>query len=217
MSRLCAKPTCSDPAVRWFDILAAERRVVERSEQTPSSIPLCDSHAGRFSAPVGWTIESDSGIDTDLGSSIPPAPVPEPAGDMPSRLATALSADPERPRRRKHDRDAPWFLAGAPNGESSAPVAPLLPTTDDLDVADVVPTAGSLLHRAFHGPDRDSDNARAKTAERDSVSARSGDDDIQVADVGDLTKRRAKQAASDGYDIELPFPPFEPARHVAVS
>ncbi len=216
MSRLCAKPTCSDPAVRWFDILAAERRVVERSEPTPSTIPLCDPHAARFSAPIGWTVDTEQHIE--VSPSAPQAPVPESGIDTPSRLSTALTASElDRPRRRKHDRDAPWFLAGSSDVADPAPVAPLLPTADDDDSDESIPTAGSLLHRAFHGPDRDADIARAKTADRDSAVSAVGEDDVQVAEVGDLTTRRAKQTEPGGYDIELPFPPFEPARHVAVS
>ena len=215
MSRLCAKPTCSDPAVRWFDILAAERRVVERSGPTPSTIPLCDPHAARFSAPVGWTIDTD--IHSAPSPSTLPAPIPESGADSPSRVTTALTGSgSDSSRRRKHDRDAPWFLAGSSSSESPASVAPLLPA-DDVHTDDAIPTAGSLLHRAFHGPDRDADIARAKSADRDSAVSAVGEDDVQVAEVGDLTTRRAKQTEPDGYDIELPFPPFEPARHVAVS
>lgn len=243
MSRLCAKPTCSDPAVRWFDILAAERRVVERTQTTPSAIPLCDLHAAKFSAPAGWTIDSDLRTDWNHGAdqndsadqtnisqppSVAAAPVPESGRDSGSRLASALKeAVEDRPRRRKHDRDAPWFLAGsaADPSASEAPAAvpaPLLPAGADVEDTtsnEMVPSAGSLLHRAFHGPDRDTDVARAKSADRDSTSA--GSDVVEssspVANIGDLTTRRAKQTESEGYDIELPFPPFEPARHVAVS
>jgi|GEM_PF-876905 len=232
MSRLCAKPICSNPAVRWFDILVAQRRVVECDEVAPSAIPLCGAHADRFSAPAGWTIDSSPSTSQSPSANRPPvvaqAPIPESGREAGSRLASALKESTEdRPRRRKHDRDAPWFLAGSPSGPApldgaAAFVAPLLPASADVDDANsnqVVPSAGSLLHRAFHGPDRDNDVARIKNADRDLVVADSDDIDsiTQVADIGDLTNRREKQTESEGYDIELPFPPFEPARRVAVS
>ena len=214
MSRLCAKPICSDLAVRWFDILAVDRRVVERSRATGSAIPLCVTHAERFSVPEGWTIGSDG--EAEESRAVPQAPTPEVSRDKSDRLVSALvDSTDEKPRRRKHDRDAPWFLSGSTDHASIGSSAPLLPAATEADIAEEhVPSAGSLLHRAFHGPDRDCDLARAKDADRESAAV---DSDSEVADVGDLATRRAKQNESEGYDIELPFPPFESAQHVAVS
>lgn len=206
MSRLCVKPTCSDLAVRWFDIVPAQCRVIERAEASASSLSLCVHHAARFSAPDGWVVDGLVPESPVVESPVSEAPVPD--------------SSPSPSRRRKHDRDAPWFLAGsAPSATAFSvapiqPVAPLLPALDDdsEDAARVhAPSAGSLLHRAFHGPDREIDVARAKTAERDSSPT-------DVADVEDLSTRRAERNEPDaGCDIELPFPPFEPTRHIAVS
>lgn len=192
MSRLCAKPTCSAVAVQWFDVAAAEQRVISRSRATPSTIALCESHAARFSAPRGWTIEAEDSGDAAVEASEPGTNEPRAvavdaltAGESPSRLEAALVRDrTPRRRARKHDRDRPWFLAlSDTSGATSVEPAP--------DVQDE-PSVGSLLHRAFHGPDRDVDAERAGAAERDTASA-------------------------PRMDIELPFPPFDTEHHAAVS
>ena len=195
MSQLCAKPTCSEAATRWFDIFASQRLVIERGEHTPSSISLCSQHGDRFSVPLGWRVEQEL-------------------------------REPESPRQRQHDRNAPWFLAGSRNAERSDLVAPLLSESVDGDEELIdEPSAGSLLHRAFHGPDRSDDVARAKRAERDTAAPRAGTEapaaevtntDESLPLVDDLTTRRAQQEEANGYDVELPFPPSEPARHLAV-
>ena len=157
MSRFCAKPTCSDLAQRWFDIAAAEREVIERAEPTASSIALCDAHAARFSTPSGWTFTASAPVEIEMV---------EP--QAPSQLETALVRDhaPRRARSRQHDRDTPWFLAlsDAPAIDAPADTETVGSEEAEGDETSAAPGAGPLLHRAFHGPDREIDTARAGKA-----------------------------------------------------
>lgn len=231
MSRLCAKPTCSDVAERWFDVSAAECQVVERPGPTPSTIALCGAHGARFSAPSGWE-------RIELAAEVTPT-VSESDSDTPGRTAAESrepaqstetdgevddTAHPDPSPRRRHTRDAPWFLANSNANET--PDAGAQSSSVDPDLDSEVPSTGSLLHRAFHGPDREVDTARALEAERESTgrreprtksTAEDADDDGDVATVGDLASRRNARTPAASYDIELPFPPLDAEPHVAVS
>ena len=250
MSRLCAKPTCSGAAVRWLNLNAAEQQVIEQAQPTESTIALCASHAQRFSMPNGWEW---------VGVVVPEAPLLTEEPELTNEIAESAKPDPA-PRRR-HGRDAPWFLANSdasPRRSASSPAASTDQVavhavagdaTDTPEVADdakisegdiAVPSTGSLLHRAFHGPDADADVARAKrdahlnsgtgssasatSAQREqrtaseSTDSSGGSDDDEVAPVRDIASRRAASATpSTSYDVELPFPPADPGPHVAVS
>ena len=200
MSRLCAKPSCAAAVDRWFDFAPAECRVAERSSPTSSTVGLCSTHADRFTVPEGWTLDS---LD-------PPSKVTEPIREP---VAESIS------RNRSHDRETPWFLTLSDTPVPDLPDASNIASDDQGNkAADTIvePTAGSLLHRAFHGPDREIDARRADEAERDpapisrTATAR--------RDADELKSRRAARKQSTDYDtIELPFPPRESAQHSAVS
>jgi len=212
MARLCAKPTCASSAVRWFEVDAANRRVFEQARATASTISLCETHAARFSVPDGWTLlAEDSAAQTTAAV---------PAGVTLIEKFTA----PEAAVARRHSREAPWFLAGSSTRETSEAIPDVMPTTDAVptDTSPVAePTVGSLLHRAFHGPDRDVDAVRDHDADRDTSTsgeptAEAGKEPEPVASVRDISRRRRGTQTSI-YDVELPFPPAESSPHVAVS
>ncbi len=218
MSRLCAKPTCSGVAVRWFDVDGAGRRVLEQHRPTTSTIALCEPHADRFSAPTGWTWVPLAPTP-DVGPMEQLLSAPTPAGET---LINELSE--KRVPQRRHPRETPWFLVGAP----TAPTTPdsALSSRDDspsrpASNEPMDPSAGSLLHRAFHGPDRELDSARALEAERDSTAASEDTSDrpdsAPVASVRDIASRRSSNPNVTSYDVELPFPPMNTGSHVAVS
>lgn len=234
MSRLCAKPTCSNVAERWFDVIAAQCQVVERHEATPSTIALCGSHAARFSPPHGWTW-------IRLGEGSDPAALLDPRPDesdsettspdvVESAETIASSSSSSAQSRRKHTRDAPWFLANATASEpqddnETIPEESGAEVSNEFESSEA-PSAGSLLHRAFHGPDRELDSARALEVDRERSASReprtqstgdAGDDDGDVAPVRDLTSRRNARSTVTSYDVELPFPPLDAESHVAVS
>jgi hypothetical protein len=222
MSRFCAKPTCSDVAQRWFDIAAAEREVVERAEPTASSVALCEAHAARFSTPNGWRFTASAPVETEMAVDAP-AGVQRPSDPQaPSTFEAALVRDhaPRRARSRQHDRDTPWFLTLSDAPALDVPAGTETVGSEEAEVTSA-PDAGSLLHRAFHGPDREIDIARARAAERDRTSqleTPGADDGRDIAELGDLTVRRAERStAKGGYDIELPFPPLNSAPRTAVS
>lgn len=192
MSRSCAKPTCSAAAERWFDFMPNEQRVIERVQATDLAVALCGAHAGRLSVPAGWTLDLRAGdVSHD---EVEPAATPDdgPSGDSSTEETTV---------HRSYSRDAPWFLA-----LSDEPAAEGAEPSEAAPVLDREPSAGSLLHRAFHGPDRESDIERAR---HDAAPHQALDE---------LTPRRVKRS-SNGYDsVQLPFPPVdEPESHVAVS
>lgn len=178
MPTLCAKPSCTEPVQRWLDFAPTDRRVIERSSRGETSIGLCASHADRFTVPRGWEYEGLTTVSgppqADTGVSTPPATVSKPAVN------------------RAYTRDQPWFLA------LSDTAAPELGHDDTELVTAIEPTAGSLLHRAFHGPDRADDAQRAAVDELETRRAARQDDDASSA-------------------IELPFPPFESETRIAVS
>jgi len=206
MSRLCAKPTCADDAVRWLDVIAAEQHVVERSAPTPSTLALCESHAERFSVPDGW-------VWVGLQPAADP-PLPQ-AQESPEIPETADSEEPDGhvEVRRQHSRDAPWFLSNSSSEDETPDSPPGAPT-------------GSLLHRAFNGPDRAADAARSRQVDREETGRREprtsretleGGDDDDVATVRDIGSRRQSRTSVTSYDVELPFPPLDAEPHVAVS
>jgi hypothetical protein len=191
MSNACAKPTCADSVHAWLDFAPGEQRVIERSVRGDASVGLCATHAARFTVPTGWTFERTTEQQAtkrvERTTPAPAAEVASPQGDLP---------------RRAYTRDRPWFLALTDTPSDSVDGEPYsdvqqATTADPVDAMGE-PTIGSLLHRAFHGPDRELDANRATQDE--------------------LEQRRAARIDDDGSGtIELPFPPFESAHRVAVS
>lgn len=57
MTRSCAKPTCSNQAVSWFDLLREVREVTRSDFATGQGMALCQMHADRFTVPVGWSLK----------------------------------------------------------------------------------------------------------------------------------------------------------------
>ena len=173
MSNVCAKPTCTDSVEVWLDFMPGEQRVIERAVRGDASVGLCATHAERFTVPTGWTFERT----TEQWAHTPDRPWFLALTDTPSE---AVAEEHLRGARPAAHRDVQQTTQDDPVGATSEP------------------TAGSLLHRAFHGPDRKLDAARAALDE--------------------LEQRRAARIEDDGGGtIELPFPPFEPEHRVAVS
>ena len=225
MARLCAKPACSSAAASFFEVDAANRTVVEHARATLTTLALCDSHAERFSVPDGWTWSKRN----DVASDVPLASEHGSGEKLIEALAAAGTTPADPPSARRHSRDQPWFLAGSATTtdvgsatESVSTASATQSAANDESVESEVamssePSAGSLLHRAFHGPDRATDVVRAKSAERDtSPKARPADaPDGTVAKVRDIESGRRSRSVTS-YDVELPFPPAESSPHVAV-
>ena len=83
MTRQCARPGCSQPAVAtltydysnqsaWLDRLSPEDH--------PMTHDLCDTHAGRLSVPQGWRLE-DRRMIVPLTPPLPTS-VPAPAAEV---------------------------------------------------------------------------------------------------------------------------------------
>jgi hypothetical protein len=193
MSHVCAKPACTQKVQVWLDFAPASRQVVEQRTRTEVSVGLCETHADRFTVPEGWSL--------DLLPLSPADNTPAPDNVSVDGRPEKVSAPANRARR-------PWFLAlsdvvideGAHDGlvDVETPSAEV-----ESDEAIDEPSAGSLLHRAFHGPDRTSDRSRAARDQLD-----------------ELEPRRAAKTPREARDngmAELPFPPFEPEHRVAVS
>ena len=179
MSYVCAKPGCSNSVLLWLDFAPSDQRVVERSSRGDCSVGLCETHAGRFTVPSGWTFERLDGVlDPSEGNATTSGPTPSTS-------------------QQGHHLERPWFLAHSDRepGEAETNGVTESEATDASGRAE--PTVGSLLHRAFHGPDRKADAHRAALDE--------------------LESRRAARAHNDDGTIELPFPPCEPEHHIAVS
>jgi len=203
MSRLCAKPTCAEPAVAWLDVRRTERRVVELTRATESTLALCARHRERFSIPDGWTFETLDGAQADSSGE---HSTPKPA------TRAGRSAQP-------------WFLADAPASEANAQARashrPLLPGASRAHqgAPALGADAGSLLKRAFHGPNRDRDLERIehdRVVDRDVAS----DQGATATEVGvdELEQRRAARAQLDDYGTaQLPFPPLDDEPQIAVS
>lgn len=200
MSRLCAKPTCSDPAVSWLDILRQDRRVIEHAQPSANGLAMCGTHRGRFVVPDGWEIvdlEESASEVTSVDTTI--------------RSADAVVETAGAPT--TSSREFPWFLAGANAG--SAPVRPLLEADSYDDPNEDSFRAGSLLRRAFHGPDRDDDLQRqAAVASNDETTV------VECADEDEryeLETQRAMRALDDYGTAQLPFPPVDAEPRAAVS
>jgi len=196
MSRLCAKPTCSERAVSWLDIARHNQTVVEHLHEVTAAIALCADHRARFALPAGWTIES-----ADLAgpnNAEPEAPVI-------SATQTVDLAGVGGPKATS-SRARPWFLAGTPE-PTAEPVRPLLPEVADGRAYDESLTAGSLLRRAFHGPDRGDDIQRR---EDDAMAEESPEQN-------ELETRRSRRSLDEYGTAELPFPPLDTEPRAAVS
>lgn len=193
MSRLCAKPTCGETAVSWLDILRKERRVLEQARESTQGLALCLTHRDRFIVPEGWELQGHEvdGVITE----------PDAAPIAPQR--SVVETDDER----SGSRERPWFLVGA---ASDVPVRPLLDTDDDDQVDHGELAGGSLLRRAFQGPDRDDDRARRADTERDTESV---DDDDRY----ELETERTIRALDEYGTAQLPFPTGRTEVQAAVS
>ncbi len=197
MSRYCAKPTCSDSAASWFEVVREIQKVTRASTETPHAIALCDVHAARFRVPEGWTFETHSvlerppeGVDGSVLERPPEgavAPVAS-AEQASSIIEKARSGEPNR----EHGRDNPWFVPSTIDERADAE------SRSDLNNA----AKGSLLDRAFNGPGVKDESGRS-VAPADELSSR----------------RRARSSADEPEEdapglyqtCELPFPPHSSA------
>lgn len=237
MSRSCAKPICSDPAVSWFDLSRVTQQVTRSSVPTELGIALCESHAERFSVPDGWTLETgvEPVVADDEARAIADVSLLPGVGDVheasedqdvleeqdapgdEDALRHQDAEDVPVERHRSHDRDNPWFVGAVAEVDESQPGE----DAGDWSLGD--PTEGSLLHRAFHGPapTEDGDSSTADTTGTAETADTAG------APVDELSPRRRARSSSDdaeeevagGYrEFELPFPPHSPrSQRVAVS
>ena len=194
MSYVCAKPACTQSVQVWLDFAPVSQQVIEREDRTDVSVGLCEMHSERFTVPAGWSLDRLS--RSDLAES------PLEAEVLIERTETTRAEATNR----THTRDRPWFLALSdavideqPLDETGTPDV----SADDGGVSgDDEPSAGSLLHRAFHGPSRAADKSRAER------------------ELDELELRRAARVPFESKDngtAELPFPPFESEHRVAVS
>lgn len=193
MSRHCAKPTCSEPAVAWLDISRGEQHVVIHHLEAPFALGLCQKHRDRLVLPAGWSLDSDSPDVSSEDAS---------ATESATRLPVQPVAEPIEPDPAYEGR--PWFLAGSsPMLEAPRPL---------LDRANEEPpeeafSAGSLLRRAFHGPERDDDIQRR--VEERLVGTDPENDELET--------RRTAKALDEYGTAQLPFPPLDTERQAAVS
>ena len=167
-------------------------------------------HADRFGVPTGWTLTR---LEPSLESaiSLPIATVPIPIPTAAEALAAVEPSGDSSPGNDtgESDRSSPWFVPA---------VSVQAPGVDEPQETLSNPTEGSLLHRAFHGPERDEGPSIA-------ASARSVDEGPAAAS---KRRRRARssddQAEEEARDLyqtsELPFPPHgleRPLESLAVS
>ncbi len=207
MSHVCAKPACTETVHVWLDFAPSSHQVIEKATRSEVSVGLCESHAGRFTVPDGWSLEllprSPAQPAAD-GDEIAPDSSIDSASDVTED--NAEQAEPiSAPANRTHTRERPWFLASTDVvvDEREGDPADVVTSRADHDEAVGAPTAGSLLHRAFHGPDKASDTSRADAEQ-----------------VDELEPRRAARTPPEVHNngmAELPFPPFAPEHRVAVS
>lgn len=217
MSRLCAKPTCSSPAVSWLELVLADRLVIERTRSTSASFGLCDLHRNRFVVPDGWEIRvaSPAAHATELHD---PVGVAHDELDSKSEnLSTARTRSKVEPV----DERQPWFAAERTPAHSESFKHPLASAWIEEPDDEVSESVGALLHRAFHGPDRDED-LRRRTDDRASDDGDASDDSPSGdqrtnTEVAKLGSRRTKVTGVDYEDTELPFPPFDLEHQKAVS
>lgn len=141
MANVCAKPACAEDVQVWLDFAPTTRQVVERLARSEISVGLCANHEARFTVPEGWTFER---LDT------PKALLDDETQQDTVEVIAEIPQPSSRPVRSPRAEGRPWFLA-----LSDATPSPVSPenVAEDLDE----PTVGSLLHRAFHGPDSESD------------------------------------------------------------
>lgn len=142
MEYVCAKPACSEAVHVWLDFAPAVQQVLERATRTEISVGFCADHEARFSVPEGWSFER-------LAVAVEQVEV-EPVSPEPVAVEQVPAAPPQRVRSPRAE-GRPWFLALS----DTTPSATII--DDDVTHAVEEPTVGSLLHRAFHGPDRDLD------------------------------------------------------------
>ena len=198
MSRLCAKPTCTEDAVTWLDIARQDRRVVERDRPALSAMGLCAGHRERFVVPTGWVLES-SGPTTTVGADTAASPTP-------TRTVSEAKTSGETT-----SRERPWFLAGTEDAPAST--GPLLgaQASYDTDIDEHSLSAGSLLRRAFHGPDADDDLQRRDDAAMDAMA------DAEPGESNGREQPRSVRTLDEYGTAQLPFPPFDLTPHAAVS
>lgn len=206
MSRLCAKPTCGETATFWLDILREDRRVVEHQSESLHGLGLCGTHRDRFVVPSGWELERSSADQS----------VTEPGEAEAVAVAAPRSTPVTSSSERSTSRERPWFLV---ESESDAPVRPLLVDDGEDDTGDKAElSSGSLLRRAFQGPDRDDDRARRADVAR---SDDSDDDDVETeVDDDERYDRETERAirSLDAYGTaQLPFPPVDTEVQARVS
>ena len=205
MTHVCAKPACAEQVEVWLDFAPATRLVIEQRRRTDVSVGLCTTHAARFTVPTGWRLQRLPAAVDEVGATT--GRTAEESADETAAVVERSSV--ERSAKRRHRRDRPWFLAAAdvPANAADGPAAEIDQAAVEPAVAGPTSTAGPLLQRAFHGPDREADVARA---------AREHQDELE-------TRRTARSDASSrdgdgGHGMaELPFPPFEPEHQAAVS
>ncbi len=195
MSRLCAKPTCGETAVSWLDILREDRRVIEQTRETAHGLALCAIHRERFVVPAGWQLQQVDTVST--------------GPELDAEVVTSTTAPEETAgNERSPSSERPWFLAAT---SSDAPVRPLLVADDDAETDDHSElTSGSLLRRAFQGPDRDDDRARRANADWPEESA---DVDARY----DQETERTIRSLDEYGTAQLPFPPVDNEVQAAVS
>lgn len=198
MSRLCAKPTCTEDAVTWLDVARHDRRVVERSRSELSAMGLCAAHRERFVVPTGWVLEEIDAI----------VPIPETTAGS-HAVAPGVSTAPETSNPTT-SRERPWFLSQADDVPASTNSVPTPRASYDDEMGENALSAGSLLRRAFHGPDADDDLQR-----RDADAA---DADVESTDEPEGLDRQRSMRTLDEYGTaQLPFPPSDLTSHAAVS
>ena len=103
-------------------------------------------------------------------------------------------------------------------GTAEASARPLLPgMTRNHQDSVAGPTAGSLLHRAFHGPSEE-DADEACDQPQTELGADEAVSSADVTDADELGNRRAARAVDPYGTAQLPFPPTESdVRRAAVS
>ena len=69
MSRTCSRPLCSEPARAGivYDATARLLTILDLYDAGTQAIPLCQQHADRLTAPVGWQT-SDERTTTPTGT-----------------------------------------------------------------------------------------------------------------------------------------------------
>lgn len=206
MSRLCAKPVCAEPAVVWLDVLREQRRVVEHVQRSPHGLPLCGAHRDRFVVPAGWVFERYH--QPVVGAAVVVDGAETITEEHPPNAVLGVLEEITKPDVQAAKAERPWFLADVP--ESVVSARPLLPAGDDDDNAQPSLGSGSLLRRAFHGPDRDDDALRRSV---ETASESPDDRDARYT----LETERAADALDIYGTAQLPFPPVDAEAQAAVS